>query len=107
MAKYQLLRDRVARELPQVRMAVAPRASDGELALAHDPVYIQAVTDGSLGAAAMREIGLPRSVEMVERSRRSAGATVAAARAALADDPHGRSLRVASCPCPKEGPLLG
>lgn len=83
MAKYQRLRDRVAGELPQVRMGVAPRASDGELALAHDPAYIQAVTDGTLGAAAMREIGFPWSLEMVERSRRSAGATVAAARTAL------------------------
>lgn len=83
MAKYQRLRDRVARELPQVRMGVAPRASDGELALAHDPAYIQAVAEGTLDAAAMREIGFPWSPEMVERSRRSAGATVAAARAVL------------------------
>ncbi len=83
MAKYQRLRDRVAHELPEVCMGVAPRASDGELALAHTPAYIQAVVAGTLGAAAMREIGFPWSVEMVERSRRSAGATVAAARAAL------------------------
>ncbi len=83
MAKYQRLRDRVARELPGVRMGEAPRASDGELALVHAPAYVQAVADGTLGAAAMREIGFPWSVEMVERSRRSAGATVAAARTAL------------------------
>lgn len=83
MAKYQRLRDRVAAELPQVRMDEAPRATDGELALAHAPSYIQAVADGSLDPAAMREIGFPWSVQMVERSRRSAGATVAAARAAL------------------------
>ena len=83
MSKYQRLRDRVARELPLVRTGVAPRASDGELAMAHDPAYIQAVADGSLSAAAMREIGFPWSPEMVERSRRSAGATVAAARVAL------------------------
>lgn len=83
MAKYQRLRDRVAAELPQVRMDEAPRATDGELALAHAPSYIQAVADGSLDPAAMREIGFPWSVQLVERSRRSAGATVAAARAAL------------------------
>ncbi|WP_170954664.1 histone deacetylase [Polaromonas sp. AER18D-145] len=83
MAKYQRLRDRVAGELPQVRMGVAPRASDGELALAHAPAYIQAVAEGTLEAALMREIGFPWSTEMVERSRRSVGATVAAARAAL------------------------
>lgn len=83
MAKYQRLRDRVAAELPAVQMAEAPRANDGELALVHTPAYIQAVAEGTLEAAAMREIGFPWSLEMVERSRRSAGATIAAARQAL------------------------
>lgn len=83
MGKYQRLRDRVALELPQLRPGVALPVSDGELALAHDPAYVQAVVDGSLGAAAMREIGFPWSAAMVERSRRSAGATVAAARVAM------------------------
>jgi acetoin utilization deacetylase AcuC-like enzyme len=83
MAKYALLRERVALELPQVQTQEAPAASDGELALAHSPAYIHAVTSGQLPAAAMREIGFPWSPQMVERSRRSAGATVAAARLAL------------------------
>jgi len=83
MEKYARLRQRIATELPAVRMAEAPGATDGELALAHDPAYISAVVNGELSAVAMREIGFPWSTEMVERSRRSAGATVAAARAAL------------------------
>jgi acetoin utilization deacetylase AcuC-like enzyme len=83
MGKYERLRSRVALELPQVRPGVALPVSDGELALAHDPAYIQAVVDGSLSPAAMREIGFPWSAAMVERSRRSAGATVAAARVAM------------------------
>jgi acetoin utilization deacetylase AcuC-like enzyme len=83
MEKYARLRQRVASELPAVSMAEAPTATDGELALAHDPGYISAVVNGELPALAMREIGFPWSVEMVERSRRSAGATVAAARLAL------------------------
>ena len=83
MEKYARLRQRVASELPVVRMAEAPTATDGELALAHDPGYISAVVSGELTALAMREIGFPWSVEMVERSRRSAGATIAAARLAL------------------------
>ena len=87
MAKYALLRERVALELPQVQTQEAPAASDGELALAHSPGYIHAVTSGQLPAAAMREIGFPWSPEMVERSRRSAGATVAAARVALGLQP--------------------
>ena len=37
MGKYQILRDRLRAELPEVRMGQALRASDGELALAHSP----------------------------------------------------------------------
>ena len=83
MAKYRLLRDRVVQELPAVQMAQAPVASDGELALVHTPDYIAAITQGTLTAAAQREIGFPWSPAMAERARRSAGATVAAARVAL------------------------
>ncbi len=83
MAKYSLLRDRVVAELPQVRMAQAPAASDGELAMVHTPAYIDAITHGTLPAPAQREIGFPWSPGMSERARRSAGATVAAARVAL------------------------
>lgn len=86
MGKYQRLRERMGAELPHVQSRVAPAASDGELALAHSPAYIAAVAGGSLPAAAVREIGFPWSVEMVERSRRSAGATIAAARCALGLD---------------------
>lgn len=64
-------------------MGEAPGASDGELALAHSPAYIHDVATGTLDAAAMREIGFPWTEQMVERSRRSAGATVAAARVAM------------------------
>lgn len=85
MAKYRLLRDRLAAELPQVRLQVAPATSDGELSLAHEPAYVQAVAEGSLDAAQQREIGFPWSVAMVERSRRSVGASIGAARAALAE----------------------
>lgn len=83
MGKYRLLRDRVVTELPQVQMTQAPAASDGELALAHTPAYIEAISHGTLPAPAQREIGFPWSPGMAERARRSAGATVAAARAAL------------------------
>lgn len=83
MGKYQMLRDRLTAEIPEVRMAQALRASDGELALAHSPSYVSAVTEGTLSAAAQREIGFPWSPAMAERARRSAGATVAACRAAL------------------------
>ena len=83
MAKYRRLRERLALELPDIEMQVAPPASDGELALVHAPQYIQAVVQGTLSPQAQREIGFPWSPAMVERSKRSAGATVMAARAAL------------------------
>lgn len=82
-AKYGLLRERLASELPSVALQEAPRASDGELALVHSPAYIASLEQGAISSEAMREIGFPWSAAMVERSRRSAGATVAAARAAL------------------------
>lgn len=84
MPKYALLKERV-QGLPGLDLLESPVASDGELALAHDPAYVSAVTDGTLSAAMQREIGFPWSERLVERARRSVGATIAAARAALAD----------------------
>jgi len=84
MPKYRLLRERVA-ALPGFRLREAEPASDGELALVHTPGYIAAVVDGTLSAAQQREIGFPWSQRMVERARRSVGATIGAARAALAE----------------------
>jgi acetoin utilization deacetylase AcuC-like enzyme len=85
MSKYRLLREAVEATLPGVRLSEAPAASDGELALAHEPGWISAIAEGTTSAAQQREIGFPWSERMVERARRSVGATVAAARAALFD----------------------
>lgn len=85
MAKYQLLRDRLAAELPAIELIQAMPATDGELALIHSPAYIAAISDGSADARLMREIGFPWSEAMAERARRSVGATIAACRAALKD----------------------
>lgn len=80
MAKYARLRERLARELPEVAMHEALPASDGELALVHTPAYIDAVAGGALSPALQREIGFPWSPAMAERARRSVGATLQAAR---------------------------
>ncbi|HEY8048836.1 MAG TPA: histone deacetylase [Ramlibacter sp.] len=85
LAKYELLRDRLADELPGIKLTRAPAATDGELALVHTPSYIRAISDGSVEPAVMREIGFPWSEAMVERSRRSVGATIGACRAAFAE----------------------
>ena len=83
MAKYRLLREAVQRTVPEIRIQEALPATDGELALAHDPAWIGAVVDGSTTPAQQREIGFPWTPQMVERSRRSVGASIAAARCAL------------------------
>lgn len=83
MGKYRLLREAVAAHLPALRVMPAEPATDGELALAHDPAWITAVAEGTTSAAQQREIGFPWSPAMVERARRSVGATISAARAAL------------------------
>ncbi len=91
MAKYARLRERVAAVAPE-RMREPPAATDAELARAHDPAYVAAVAAGTLDERAMRRIGFPWSPAMVERSRRSAGATLAACRSALA---HGLGVNLA------------
>jgi len=85
MGRYALLRERIESQMPEVRLMEAPRASDGELALAHTPQWIAAISEGSVAPEAMREIGFPWSEAMVERSRRSTGATIAACRTAFAE----------------------
>src|SRR6478735_11757458 len=83
MGKYQLLRDRLAAELPQLQLMQAEAATDGQLALVHTPAYVQAISDGTVDPVILREIGFPWSPAMAERARRSVGATIAACRAAF------------------------
>jgi acetoin utilization deacetylase AcuC-like enzyme len=84
MSKYRLLRGRID-ELEGLETCQAEAASEGELALVHTPAYLHGVFSGTLPAAHQREIGFPWSEAMVARARRSVGATIAAARTALAD----------------------
>jgi acetoin utilization deacetylase AcuC-like enzyme len=83
MAKYSMLRERLATELLGLQMLEAPAATLGELALAHDPDYVKAVQTGTLSLQALREIGFPWTPAMAERSVRSVGASIAAARVAV------------------------
>ncbi|MFB9156685.1 histone deacetylase family protein [Chromobacterium violaceum] len=80
--KYRLLAEQVS-AFAAGRMETAPAATRGELIHAHHPDYVDAVLNGTLDVRAQREIGLPWSPELAERSRRSVGATVAASRSAL------------------------
>ena len=83
MAKYSMLRECLVAELHAVQMLEAPTATEGELALAHTPDYVQSVKSGTLSPEMLREIGFPWTPAMAERSVRSAGASIAAGRVAL------------------------
>ncbi|HEY7289382.1 MAG TPA: histone deacetylase [Vicinamibacterales bacterium] len=85
MAKYSRLRERLVAEavLSASDLHVPDAVSWDDLRLVHDASYVDAVAKGALSADAQRRIGFPWSPMMAERSRRSVGATLAAARAAL------------------------
>jgi acetoin utilization deacetylase AcuC-like enzyme len=89
MAKYRLLRERLVDEgiLSADDLQMPEPISWEDLRLVHDADYIEAVATGTLPADAQRRIGFPWSPMMVERSRRSSGATLAAAREVLRDGP--------------------
>ncbi len=87
LAKYRLLRERVERwpAATGVQLALAPRATRDELLLVHAATYLDEFAAGRLDADHMRRIGFPWSEALVERTWRSCGGTLAAARAALRD----------------------
>ena len=87
MQKYALLRERVqaAGLAGEDGLLLPPAATDEEILRAHDPRYLARVVGGTLSPEEQKRIGFPWSPQMVERSRRSSGATLAAARAALDD----------------------
>jgi len=85
MAKYRLLRESLMAcgLFSADDFSVPPAATFTELTRAHAPDYVQRVEAGELTPTEIRAIGFPWSREMVERSKRSSGATLATCRAAL------------------------
>jgi acetoin utilization deacetylase AcuC-like enzyme len=85
MSKYSRLRERLLQEriVAPDDLHEAPRAGWDDLRLVHTSEYLGAVESGTLPREAQRRIGFPWSPEMVERARRSVGATIAAAEVAL------------------------
>lgn len=92
--KYARLRARVVAEgiIAADRVLDPPLATREELRRAHTAEYVDALDAGTLEATAMRRIGFPWSPELVERSHRAVGGTIAAARAALE---HGLAMNLA------------
>jgi acetoin utilization deacetylase AcuC-like enzyme len=88
MEKYARLHGRVAREARRrpdlgIRLETPQAASDLQIQRVHEPDYVAAVRDGRLTPRQVRDIGFPWSPGLVERSRRSVGGTIEAARWAL------------------------
>ena len=83
--KYRLLRETIATHaiLDPSELTPAPLATREDLGRAHDAAYVQAVLDGTLSRAIQRDIGIPWSEILVQRSRATVGGALAAARHAL------------------------
>lgn len=87
MQKYALLRERIQASglAEQHQLVRPPAATDEQLLRVHSPDYLARVVAGELSSTDLRRLGFPWSPELVERSRRSSGATIEACRAALVD----------------------
>lgn len=85
MAKYRLLRERILQSgsLSKCQLLIPAGATDEQLLTCHTCEYLDKVKSGQLSDLEIRRIGFPWSEKMVERSRRSTGASIAAGRAAL------------------------
>jgi acetoin utilization deacetylase AcuC-like enzyme len=84
LGKYRLVRQG-AEAAAGIEVADARAATDDELARAHGRNYLARVAGGELSRRELLALGLPWSPQLVERARRSVGATLLAAEAALAD----------------------
>lgn len=84
MEKYTRLHERVAATRLGELLVPEP-ASDVEILRVHTADYFERFRDGRLTAAEQKRIGFPWSAALVERARRSAGATIQACRAALTE----------------------
>jgi acetoin utilization deacetylase AcuC-like enzyme len=85
MEKYARLRDTLFESglFGDEDFLIPPAASDIQIGRAHSIEYLTRARHGAFDAQEVRRIGLPWSPEMIERSRRSSGATIEAARTAL------------------------
>lgn len=87
MSKYRRLRDRVALLAEEwgVSLRSAEPLERADLDLVHEKEYIDRVLGGAMTEVEMRRIGFPWSPQLIDRSLRSAGATLQAARSAHAE----------------------
>ncbi len=94
LAKYALLRERVLAEgsVDPEHLHDPPRATRDDLLLVHTVDYVTRFEHGELTRDEERRLGLPWSADLHERSVRTVGATLGAARYAHA---HGIAMNLA------------
>lgn len=85
LSKYALLREKLLAEaiLADGDLLESGAASDEQILRVHTSEYLEKVKQGTLSEKDIRRMGFPWSPQLVERSRRSVGGTIAACRAAL------------------------
>lgn len=83
--KYALVRDRVIGRglLPPESVEEPEPAAREDLALVHQPGYLDAIDHGTLDPALVRRLGFPWSPDLRERSYRTVQGTIEAARDAM------------------------
>ena len=88
MDKYRLLYERVKQNAAawNIELIEPVAASEEDLLRVHCPDYVWRMSTGNASEQEMRRIGFPWSEQMLERSRRSSGATMLALESAIAGD---------------------
>lgn len=83
--KYALLRKRITEAgiVEPEGIRVPDAATEEDMLRVHDPAYVHRFVTGDMSSAEMRKIGFPWSQALVERTKRSCGATIQACFAAL------------------------
>jgi acetoin utilization deacetylase AcuC-like enzyme len=84
LGKYRLVREG-ADAAGGIEVSDARAVANEELGLAHEPAYLDRMERGALSRREELALGLPWSPALVERARRSVGATLQAADAAVTD----------------------
>ena len=94
VAKYALLRDRIVAEgiVSAEQIGDPARATRDDLLRVHTADYVDRLTNGQLDAGEVRRLGFPWSPQLVERSLRAVGGTIAASDRAMS---HGLAMNLA------------
>ena len=103
MAKFSLLKDWVDRHVPATKLFPPKPCPIDVLVQTHDPSYVYGFQSGTLDQKAIREIGLPWSEGLRDRTILALGGTIRTCELAkaygLASHLAGRELQEYNIPC--------